>query len=176
MIGEYVKRNYEAVDLNKDGEISYVMFMGEKGNNEAIFRTRYGVEDADRVLTEANLKPLKFYDPSNTDKYLVDKDGKWSASAANEYMTTALASYNEANNNMIELVICNNDGMAEGAISALNTVGYNTGGEKMIPVSTTNNITFIIKIWNQYKFFYNFTLTIMRIKFINILPRRIIKI
>ena len=134
MIGEYVKRNYEAVDLNKDGEISYVMFMGEKGNNEAIFRTRYGVEDADRVLTEANLKPLKFYDPSNTDKYLVDKDGKWSASAANEYMTTALASYNEANNNMIELVICNNDGMAEGAISALNTVGYNTGGEKMIPV------------------------------------------
>ena len=28
---------------------------------------------------------------------------------------------------MIELVICNNDGMAEGAISALNDKGYNLG-------------------------------------------------
>ena len=27
--------------------------------------------------------------------------------------------YTEANNNMVELVICNNDGMAEGAITAL---------------------------------------------------------
>ena len=28
---------------------------------------------------------------------------------------------------MIELVICNNDGMAEGVISALNDKGYNLG-------------------------------------------------
>lgn len=40
-------------------------------------------------------------------------------------------------NNMIELVICNNDGMAEGAVSALNDKGYNLGTGKdckMIPV------------------------------------------
>ena len=49
-------------------------------------------------------------------------------------MTTALTSYNEQNKNMIELVICNNDGMAEGAVTALNSVGFNTGGDKMIPV------------------------------------------
>ena len=30
---------------------------------------------------------------------------------------------------MVELVICNNDGMAEGAISALASSGYNTGAE-----------------------------------------------
>ena len=35
---------------------------------------------------------------------------------------------------MIELVICNNDGMAEGVISALNSTGYNTGGDTKIPV------------------------------------------
>ena len=38
---------------------------------------------------------------------------------------------------MIELVICNNDGMTEGAISALNDKGYNLGtgkDGKMIPV------------------------------------------
>ena len=42
-------------------------------------------------------------------------------------MTTNLSQFNESNNNMIELVICNNDGMAEGAISALNDKGYNLG-------------------------------------------------
>ena len=36
---------------------------------------------------------------------------------------------------MIELVICNNDNMAEGAITALNTAGFNLGnGKKSIPV------------------------------------------
>ena len=75
-----------------------------------------------------------FYDKSNPNKYLVDKNGQWSAAAANEYMTTALTSYNEQNKNMIELVICNNDGMAQGAISALNSVGYNMGEGKSIPV------------------------------------------
>ena len=50
-------------------------------------------------------------------------------------MTTALTAYNAADNNMIELVICNNDGMAEGAISALNAAGYNKGeGSPTIPV------------------------------------------
>ena len=49
-------------------------------------------------------------------------------------MTTNLSQYNEGNNNMIELIICNNDGMAEGAIAALNDKGYTTGDDKMIPV------------------------------------------
>lgn len=128
LIGEFLLANFDAYDLNKDGEISYILFKGEEGNNEAIFRTKYSVEEANKVLTDAGKKPLRFYDASNANAYLVDKNGLWSAAAANEYMTTALTEYNAANNNMIELVICNNDGMAEGAISALNAVGYNTGG------------------------------------------------
>ncbi|MBE7052034.1 MAG: galactose ABC transporter substrate-binding protein [Ruminococcaceae bacterium] len=134
MIGEYLIENYDAVDLNGDGKISYIMFKGEEGNNEAIYRTQYAVEDANAILTQNGKPELMFYDASNPNKYLVDKNGQWSAAAANEYMTTALTSYNEANNNMIELVICNNDGMAEGAITALNSAGYNTGDEKSIPV------------------------------------------
>ena len=113
MIGEYLLEHYEKVDLNGDGVISYILFKGEEGNNEAIFRTQYAVEDANRLLTEAGKPKLAFYDPSNTNGYLVDQSGAWSATAANQYMTTALASYNDAGNNMIELVICNNDGMAE---------------------------------------------------------------
>ena len=134
MIGEYVRDNFTKLDLNGDGKISYILFKGEEGNNEAIYRTNYSVEEANKILSKAGKSTLSFYDPSNPNKYLVDRNGQWSAAAANEYMTTALTSYNEQNRNMIELVICNNDGMAQGAVTALNSVGFNTGGEKMIPI------------------------------------------
>ena len=136
MIGDYVLANYDAIDLNGDGQISYAMFMGELGNAEAIFRTQYGVEDADAVLTAANKPALVYFDAANTDKYQVDQTGSWSTAAALDYMNTNLSQYNEQNGNMIEIVICNNDGMAEGVVSALNDKGYNTGeeGSKTIPV------------------------------------------
>lgn len=129
MIGNYLVENFDTVDLNGDGKISYAMFMGQLGNVEAIYRTQYGVEDANKVLVENGKPELEYFDASNTDCYQVDQDGNWSATAANNYMNTNLAQYNEENGNMIELIICNNDGMAEGAISALNDKGYNLGTE-----------------------------------------------
>jgi len=136
MIGEYVKEHYSEMDINGDGKISYILFKGEEGNNEAIYRTRYSVEEADKILEAAGKSKLSFYDAGNPNKYLVDRNGLWSAASANEYMTTALTSFSEERGNMIELVICNNDGMAEGAIAALNTAGYNLGAEssRAIPV------------------------------------------
>ncbi|MDR1914705.1 MAG: galactose ABC transporter substrate-binding protein [Clostridiales bacterium] len=137
MIGDYVVENFDAIDLNGDGTISYAMFKGQEGNVEAIYRTQYAVEDADAVITAAGKPALAYFDSANGDKYQVDLDGTWSATASNNYMVTNLAQYNEGNGNMIELVICNNDGMAEGVISALNDKGYNlgTGSEgKTIPV------------------------------------------
>ena len=134
MVGEYLVENYDAIDLNGDGEISYVMFKGQEGNVEAEGRTQFGVEDADAVLEKAGKPKLKFYDPNNASKYLVDQGGNWSAQAATDYMNVILAEYSENNNNMIELVIANNDGMAEGAISSLQSVGFNKGDEKAIPV------------------------------------------
>ncbi|MBQ7040073.1 MAG: galactose ABC transporter substrate-binding protein [Clostridia bacterium] len=135
MIGNYVLENYDSIDLNKDGKISYAMFMGQLGNAEAIYRTRYAVEDADKILKSNGKPALSYFDFSNADRYQVDQDGNWSATAANNYMTTNLTQFNEKNNNMIELVICNNDGMAEGVISALNDKGYNSGeGSVTIPV------------------------------------------
>ena len=135
MIADYLKENFEATDLNGDGEISYVMFKGQEGNAEAEMRTQYSVEDANKLLSEAGLGQLVFYNPSNTSGYLVDQTGAWSAQAATDYMNTILGEYSEANGNMVEMVIANNDNMAEGAISALQTAGYNTeGGDKIIPV------------------------------------------
>ena len=51
MVGDYVLANFDTLDLNGDGKISYAMFKGEEGNAEAIARTQFGGEDADIVLT-----------------------------------------------------------------------------------------------------------------------------
>ena len=134
MIGNYLVANYDAIDLNGDGVISYVMFKGQEGNMEADARTQYGVEDADAVLTGAGKAQLSFYDANNTSRYLVDQNGAWSAAQGQDYMQTILAQYSEANNNMVELVIANNDDMALGAIAALQAAGYNNGTGKTIPV------------------------------------------
>ena len=136
LIGEYLLANYEAVDLNGDGTISYVMFKGQEGNAEAEARTQFGVEDADTVLTGAGKPALAYYAGDVATKYQVDQNGSWSAAAAVAYMDTILAEYSEANGNMVELVIANNDDMALGAISSLQTAGYNLGdgSSKTIPV------------------------------------------
>lgn len=127
MIGNFLLENYDAVDLNKDGKISYAMFMGDAANVEAIYRTKFGVEDANAVLTAAGKPELVYFNERNSDKYQLDPNGAWSSAAGNEFMNTNLAEYSEANGNMIELVIANNDDMALGAISALQAFGYNLG-------------------------------------------------
>ncbi len=135
MIGNYIVENYDAVDLNGDGEISYAMFMGDASNVEAIYRTQYAVEDANAILTANDHPELVYFDSSNTNKYQLDMTGAWSAQAALEYMQTNLSAYSEANGNMIEVIICNNDNMAEGCITALQAAGYNNGeGTTTIPV------------------------------------------
>ena len=134
MIGEYVLANYDALDINGDGVISYVMFKGQEGNLEADARTQYGVEDADAVLTAAGKPALEFYDANNASKYLLDLNGAWSEEQGYAHMQTLLSKYNEDNGNMVELVIGNNDGMALGAVSALKDAGYNVEGARVIPV------------------------------------------
>lgn len=134
MIGRYVIENFERIDLNGDGKISYCLFKGQQGNAEAEARTKYAVEDANKLLSKAGKSKLSFYDSKNTSGYLVDQDGNWSNAAANNYMKTILSAYSESGKNMVELIIANNDEMALGAIAALNEAGYNKKGGKTIPV------------------------------------------
>lgn len=136
MIGQYVLDNYDAMDLNGDGEISYVMFKGDEANLEAIARTQYGQENADAILTAAGKPALTYYDSAIEEgkRYLVDQNGAWSSQAATDYMQTILSQYSEANGNMVELVIANNDEMALGAVAALQNAGYNNEGATVIPV------------------------------------------
>ena len=134
MIGEYLLEHYDDVDVNGDGQISYAMFMGQLGNDEATFRTKYGVEDANIVLKEAGKPELVYFDANNPDKFQADPNGAWSAQAAVDFMQTNFSQFNEDQGNMIELVIANNDGMALGAITALQEKGYNKEGAHVVPV------------------------------------------
>ena len=134
LIGEYVRDNFEQLDINGDGKISYVLFKGQQGNMEAEARTKYAVEDCNNVLSEAGLPSIVFYDKANKDGYLVDQNGMWSNAAANDYMKTILSGYSVANGNMVELVIANNDEMALGALAALEEAGFNKQGKTYIPV------------------------------------------
>ena len=155
LIGNYLLENYDAVDLNGDGVISYVMFKGQENNPEAEYRTQYSVEDANAILEEAGHPALSYYDSAASTQYLVDPNGSWSAAAAQDYMTTILSAYSEANGNMVELVIANNDDMGLGAITALQTAGYNQGvdenGEPLstnIPVFTVDGLQGIVDAIN----------------------------
>ncbi len=134
LIGNFLKDNYEACDINGDGKISYVMFKGQQGNAEAEARTRYAVEECNKILLDAGYDGLTFYDKSNSSGYLVDQNGLWSNAAANNYMKTILSAYSESGGNMVELVIANNDEMALGALGALEEAGYNKSGKRYIPV------------------------------------------
>lgn len=131
MIAELLKTDFDKYDLNGDGNISYIMLKGELGNAEADGRTQYSVEEADRLLDEAGLGTLVYYDPNNSDKF---QPCNWDAALGQEAMITALGTNPMDGDAPIEMVISNCDDMATGAIEALNEVGYNKGSDPMIPV------------------------------------------
>ncbi|MFR6026005.1 MAG: substrate-binding domain-containing protein [Christensenellales bacterium] len=87
------------------------------------------------MLTAAGKPALEFYDAGNANKYLVDLNGTWSNTALRLHADHPRA-YNEANGNMVELVICNNDDMALGAINALSNAATTSRAAKrtVIPV------------------------------------------
>ncbi len=94
-------------DKNNDGVLDYVLLKGEPGHPDAEARTLESVKaftDANIAVNELGLQPST----------------QWSTADANDTMTAWLDTDWAAN---IELVICNNDGMAFGAIQAMATKG-----------------------------------------------------
>lgn len=104
-------------DRNNDGTMQYVMLKGDADNPEAIARTEYSV----KTLNEKGIKTEE----------LGLQVANWDNDKANQAMEAWLAK----DGDKIEFVIANNDGMASGAISALQNAGYNKGdANKYIPV------------------------------------------
>lgn len=100
-------------DKNGDGTMQYVMLMGEPGHPDAEARTKESV-----ATVEAAGIPTQ---------EIALQTGMWDASKAKELMETWLAAHGDD----IEMVICNNDGMALGAVEALKAAGYFADGKYM---------------------------------------------
>jgi len=124
--------NLTKYDLDGDGEIKYLMFRGEHGNAEAFGRTKYSVQEANRLLegsgftlvpSLANETSAQYEDDGISNYFLY---GNWSASTAADLMSTALTA-NSLTDGSIELIFANNDDQALGAIEAMNEEGFNTG-------------------------------------------------
>jgi methyl-galactoside transport system substrate-binding protein len=94
-------------DKNKDGVVQYVLLKGEPGHPDAEARTRESV----KAFTDAGIK---------VEQLALEADPNWSTQFGNDKMAAWLTS---AFGKKIELVICNNDGMAFGAINACKAAG-----------------------------------------------------
>ncbi len=94
-------------DKNKDGVVQYVMLKGEPGHPDAEARTRESV----KAFVDAGIK---------VEQLALEADPNWSTQHGNDKMAAWLTS---SFGKDIELVICNNDGMAFGAINALKAAG-----------------------------------------------------
>lgn len=94
-------------DKNGDGAVQYVMLQGEPGHPDAEARTRESV----KAFVDAGI---------TVEKLAHEADQNWSTQFGNDKLAAWLTSSFGKN---IELVICNNDGMAFGAITAMKAAG-----------------------------------------------------
>lgn len=95
------------MDLNGDGVVQYVLLKGEPGHPDAEARTRESV----KAFTDAGIE---------VDQLALEADPNWSTQHGNDKMAAWLTS---SFGKDIELVICNNDGMGFGAITAMKAAG-----------------------------------------------------
>lgn len=112
--GELIAKAWKAnpaLDLNGDGVIQYVMIKGEPGHPDAEARTTYSI----KTLNDMGIQ---------TEELHLDT-AMWDTAMAKDKMDAWLSG---PNGDKIEVVICNNDGMALGAIESLKATG------KMLPV------------------------------------------
>ena len=107
--GEMVLALDNKGDLNGDGVVKYVMVVGDPENPDAQYRTEYSI----KALTDAGVAV----------ECLVENVGNWDQAKGNEIVDAALAQYGSD----IEVVFCNNDGMALGAAAAIEKHGRVVG-------------------------------------------------
>lgn len=91
----------EQLDRNGDGVLQYAMLEGEPGHQDALLRTEYSI----KTLTDAGVEVEK----------LANDTANWNRAQA----SARTAQWLEELEGQIEVIFCNNDDMALGAIDAL---------------------------------------------------------
>ena len=133
--GAYLAAHYAACDLNGDGYISAVVLQGDPYDSDASDRALYAIQEADRILTTSGYPALIGPDSDHPAVY-ADPECMWSAEFGRNTLSELLTTFSPSSGQMIELVLCGNDDMANGAVNALTHVGYNSDlpGAPAIPV------------------------------------------
>ena len=127
MIGDYLTAHFSAADLNQDGQIRYTFLTGDRYDSSALTLTQLSLESANAVLAGGGYRSLVYLDEEDSLGFQADPDGAWSSDAGTALIRSDLEVYNYANENMIELIAANNDDMALGALTALQTARCNLG-------------------------------------------------
>jgi methyl-galactoside transport system substrate-binding protein len=99
----------DAIDFNGNGQIDYIMVEGDPENVDAQYRTEFSV----KALEDAGF----------TVNCLSDQVGNWQQDQAQSIVANALGQYG----NDVEVVFCNNDAMALGALQAIQSAGRTVG-------------------------------------------------
>ncbi len=100
-------------DINGDGKVSYIMVQGDPENVDAQYRTEFSV----KALTDAGVEVEE----------LLKQRGDWDQAKAQQIAQDALTQYGDK----IEVIFCNNDAMALGALQAIEAAG-----EQLTRIST----------------------------------------
>lgn len=103
--GEIVAELADKGDANGDGKVSYVMIMGDPENVDAQYRTEFSI----KALEDAGIEVEKLF----------EQRGDWDQTKGQELAANALAQFGD----QIDVIFCNNDGMALGAYQAIVAAG-----------------------------------------------------
>lgn len=107
--GEIIADSDNKGDFNGNGVIDYVMIMGDPENIDAQYRTEFSI----KALEDAGLKVNNLF----------QQRGDWAQEKGQELAANALSQFG----NEIDVIFCNNDGMALGALQSIEAAGRVVG-------------------------------------------------
>lgn len=105
IVVDHYRENPESLDRNGDGVVSYVLLEGERSHQDSLIRTEWSV----KTLKDGGVPVEK----------ITGGIANWERSQASALMEQWLEKYPDS----IELILCNNDDMALGAIDAMDRAG-----------------------------------------------------
>ena len=114
----YWNENKDIADKNGDGKLQLCILQGEIGQQDVVLRTQAYKDALDAAGIEYEI--------------IAEDTANWDQAQALDKMNTWITAYGIDG---IEGVLCNNDGMAMGALQAALNNGYNKGeADKFVPI------------------------------------------
>lgn len=107
--GEIIRDLPNKGDADGDGVVRYIMIQGDPENSDAQFRTEYSI----KALTDAGIETEE----------LMNQIGNWATDQGQQIAANGLAQFGDK----VDVIFCNNDGMAVGAAAAIKQAGRTVG-------------------------------------------------